>query len=584
VHSGAGGVGLAAVRLALQLGAEVYATAGNAEKRAFLESNGVRRAMSSRSLEFADELLQATGGHGVDVVLNSLAEDFIPASLGLLAPGGRFLELGKRDIWTPERVASAYASVRYSIVDLSTFFRDGSELLPELFREFALALDEGLQPLPVTSFPLADAAAAFRYMAQARHTGKVVVTRDGDGPVRASASYLITGGLSGLGLAVAARLAERGARRLVLMGRTAPGEDARRSIHRLEELGVEVVVVRGDVTRRDDVAQAVAVANATETPLRGIVHSAGVLDDGVLANQEWRRFAAVLGPKVHGGWLLHEASRELELDWFVLFASAAGVLGSTAQANHAAANAFLDGLAHHRRALGLPAISLDWGAWSELGAAAERDVVERVAGQGIGAISPEDGLEAFERCLTATAPQVLVAPVDWGRYLERVERVPAFLSELAAEAPPQRRAQRGSEQADGILAELAAAPPARRRELLLAYVSRQAGRALGLDEGEEVPERRPLQELGFDSLMAVEFRNLLGAGLALERPLPATLVFDYPTISAIVGYFEKEILSPAGHDAVAADGADDLLGAIEQLSEEEVDRLLAERGGDRATG
>jgi acyl transferase domain-containing protein/NADPH:quinone reductase-like Zn-dependent oxidoreductase/nucleoside-diphosphate-sugar epimerase/acyl carrier protein len=584
VHAAAGGVGLAAVELARRAGATVLATAGSPEKRAYLAGLGLDPVLDSRSPAFAEEILRLTGGRGVDVVLNSLTGELVDAGFAALAEGGRFLELGKRDVRSPAELAALRPGAEYVLVDLGAELVGHTQLVRDLFAELVRSVEAGeVRPLPARTVPIEAAVEAFRTMAQARHIGKVVVTQDVAAPlVRSDGSYLVTGGLAGLGLATAARLVERGARRVVLLGRSEPGAEARAVIGELEQAGARVTVLRGDVGRREDVERAVAAAEADGGRLRGVVHSAGILADGLLANQEWERFASVFEPKVAGAWNLHEATAGRELDWFCLFSSAAALLGSAGQANHAAANAFLDALAHRRRSLGLPAVSIDWGAWSEIGAAAARGVVERVAEQGVEPIPPREGLDAFELAIVSGLPQLAVLPVDWRRYLAARQPVPPRLSALAALEP---RAEAPAAAADSALREeLAAAPASRRRELLTAWVAGHAARVLAL-EVEAVHDRRPLQELGLDSLMAVELRNVLGAGLGLERPLPATLVFDFPTVAAISDYLERDVLGLDGDSgesepAAGPEGAADLLEAIQRLSDEEVERLLSERGGE----
>ncbi len=619
IHAAAGGVGLAALHLAQRAGATLFATAGSDEKRAYLRSLGVEHVFDSRSLHFADAVRAATNGEGVDLVLNSLAGAFVLRSLELLRPGGRMLELGKRDAETSAQVAArsselAARNVTDHVLDWSDDARTNPALIGNLLRTTLADVGSGALPaLPLHTFAFAETAAAFRFMAQARHTGKVVVEQpvalDAAGlamGLRSDGSYLITGGLSGLGLLTAQRLVERGARHLALLGRREPNPQTRELIASWEQAGVQVLVLRGDVALAEDVAAALARIAAELPPLRGIFHSAGALDDGALPQQSWPRFARVLAAKVEGAWQLHTQTRALELDYFVLYSSMASLMGSAGQTNHAAANAWMDALAHRRRADGLPALSIQWGAWSEVGAAVSTGAVERVDALGMGAIDPPTGLALLERLLAAAraaaAPaQVGVMPVEWPLFLARARaEKPAFLSDFATSSAPLAVQASASTSAPApaapaepdIVQKLAQAAPARRLPLLREFVRESTGRVLGLPAA-RIDDDRPLNALGLDSLMAVELRNLLGAGLALPRRLPATLVFDYPNVAALTTYLAGEALppepapapvaaaapaaeaaptaaAPAGDGSVAS-----MLDSLEDLSDEEIDRLLA---------
>ncbi|MGE3806859.1 MAG: SDR family NAD(P)-dependent oxidoreductase, partial [Gemmataceae bacterium] len=369
IHAAAGGVGLAAIQLAQQVGAEVFATASQAKHAALLAS-GVHHVSNSRSTDFVEDVLRRTDGRGVDVVLNSLSGEFIPASLRVLAPGGRFVEIGKRGIWNAAQVAAQRPDVTYHVLALDERIAADPVCIGALLREILQRFDAGqLQPVVRAVHPLTEAASAFRIMQQARHTGKIVlrVPRELPKLLRQDSSYLITGGLGGLGLATAQRLIERGARHLVLLGRNPPSESAHEVIAGLEHAGAEVLVLQADVSVAADVAAALEQIARRLPPLHGVIHAAGVLDDGVLLNQTSERFARVLAAKVEGAWNLHRLTMDLPLDFFVLYSSMAALLGPAGQGNHAAANAFLDALAHHRRARGLPAQSINWGAWGEVG-------------------------------------------------------------------------------------------------------------------------------------------------------------------------------------------------------------------------
>jgi NADP-dependent 3-hydroxy acid dehydrogenase YdfG/acyl carrier protein len=403
--------------------------------------------------------------------------------------------------------------------------------------------------------------------------------------IRADASYWITGGLSGLGLLTAQWLVERGARHLVLMGRRVPTDEAHSLIAGMEQVGAQVTVMQGDVSRYEDVARVVNHIDQSLPPLRGIIHAAGVLDDAALLQQDWSHFVTVLSPKVKGAWHLQQLTRHQPLDFFVMYSSVAAVFGSAGQANHAAANAFLDALAQNRRMQGLAGLSINWGVWSQIGAAAARGVEQRAIQQGVGSFTPAEGLAVLEELLKENVAQVVVTRIDWPKFLQQFSAVPPFLSRMTTMAREASSVAAQSAPAVDWLRRITDASATKQRVLLIAYVQEQAGHVLGIDPA-KVRERVPLNELGLDSLMAVELRNLLGAGLQLQRKLPATLVFDYPTVEAMADYLAKDVLKLTKIDRaeessavgqLAGIGATQMISSIEDLSEEEVDRLLAEK-------
>jgi NADPH:quinone reductase-like Zn-dependent oxidoreductase/NAD(P)-dependent dehydrogenase (short-subunit alcohol dehydrogenase family)/acyl carrier protein len=580
IHAGAGGVGLSAIQLAQRVGAEVFATAGSPAKRAYLKSLGVHHVFDSRDLRFADEVRIVTGGAGVDVVLNSLAGAFIPASLALLAPGGRFLEIGKTDIWDAERVRQTRPDVSYFTIALDQMGLRDPGFVGGLLRELLPAFADGsLQPLPRHVFPLIQAPAAFRFMAQARHTGKIVLTPKAPAAdrCRADGTYLITGGLGALGLRVARRLAERGAGQLLLVGRRSPSPEAAAVLADLQRLGTHVTVVRGDVAQ-EECQSVLAEALTRLPPLCGVVHAAGVLDDGILLDLSWERFATVLAPKAWGAWNLHRWTRGQALDFFVLFSSAAALLGSPGQANYAAANAVLDALAHHRHALGLPALSIAWGPWAGAGMAAGLDERERARweARGLGMIAPETGLHLLGQLLSSEEAHVAVLPIDWARYLRPFgAAVPPMLSGFARTTAQPHRTD--------VLEQLRQGPPGRRREALLTFLRAEASRVLGLAPGHPLDDDRPLQELGLDSLLTVELRNVVGA--ALGRTLPATVLFNYPSIQALAGWLETELFGSAPSETAEHEEAQRRAEAeVGAMSEAELDDLLAGFAGKHLEG
>ena len=356
VHAGAGGVGLAAIQLVQAAGAEVFATA-SAPKQAYLRSLGVKHIFDSRTTAFGQEILAATGGEGVDVVLNSLTgEGFIDTSLSCLRQGGRFVEMARRDILSEDEMAALRPDVPYHILELDVLKKTEPARVGKVLRGIVERLSSGeLKPIIHSRWPLAEAGAALSFMRSARHLGKVVVTTPPlvKGRLRQDRTYLVTGGLGGIGCAVAGWLADHGAGAIVLNGRRDPDAAAQEVIEALKDRGVKVQVELADMTDMAAVDAMLARVDRELPPLGGVIHSVGVLSDGALTNQSWDRFEEVLWPKILGGWHLHRATIDCDLDFFILFSSRVGVMGNPGQANHAAANAFLDQLAGHRRALGL---------------------------------------------------------------------------------------------------------------------------------------------------------------------------------------------------------------------------------------
>jgi acyl transferase domain-containing protein/short-subunit dehydrogenase/acyl carrier protein len=578
IHAAAGGVGLAVVQLALASGAEVIGTAGSDEKRDFLRGLGVAHVFDSRSTAFAESVLQVTNGQGVDVVLNSLAGEFIPESLKLVREGGHFLEIGRTDIWTPEQVAAAYPGIRYDILFLQDQFSQTPDHIREMLNDLVAQIAAGrLQALPDTVFPAARVHEAFRYMAQAKHIGKIIIQHEGVLNIHANVSYLITGGLGALGLQVAQWLAEQGARHLVLMSRNAPNTTQQHAMDALQGAGVNVRLAPGDVSQGEDVERVLDAIRAEGPPLRGVFHAAGVNVDGLLSGLREADFAQVLAAKVRGAWHLHQLTQADTLDHFVLFSSIAATMGSAGQTNYAAANAWLDAFAHWRRSQGLAALSLNWGPWENAGMTQALDAqqVARIQARGLRGLRPEPALQAMGAALAAGLTQVTVADVDWVAFDRQVP--PADRAFYAAVLP--KRADKAvlteAVQGSDFPAQLNAAPAAQRRSLLLQHLREQASAVMGLPDAGLIDPRSPFNAMGLDSLMAVELRNALGRDLGLK--LPATLIFDYPTLEALTDHLLPLLIVP---DAVAAvpvvAGEDAALADVMALDEDEAEALLLE--------
>ncbi|MFE5792308.1 SDR family NAD(P)-dependent oxidoreductase [Streptomyces sp. NPDC056503] len=580
IHAAAGGVGMAAVQLARHLGLEVYGTASPG-KWDTLRSLGLDDAhiASSRTLDFEGTFLGATGGRGVDIVLDSLAREFVDASLRLLPEGGRFLEMGKTDIRNPEEVAAAHPGVRYRAFDLVDA---GPERIGEMLAALVELFESGaLAPLPVTTWDVRQARDAFRYVSQAKHTGKVVLTVPV--PLDPRGTVLVTGGTGALGGLLARHLvAEYGVTRLVLTSRRGRDAAGAADLEReLTGLGADVRIAACDVSDRVALAELLAEVPA-EHPLTAVVHTAGVLDDGILPSLTAERLAKVMVPKTGAALALHELTRDLDLSAFVLFSSAAGVFGNPGQANYAAANASLDAIAQYRRSLGLPAVSLAWGMWeesSDMTAHLGEGEHGRHERAGATALTSPEGLALFDAALADGTAALVPARLDLAAVNASSGPVPPLLRGLvrasvrraAAAATAGDRA--GSVSPAERLAGLA--KRARDRELL-DIVRENTAIVFGHATSDMVEAGRTFKAIGIDSLTALELRNRVAAATGLR--LSPTVVFDYPTPAALAAHLQEQFGTGDGNEdePVGGEGgnaAEEARGGAASLSE--IDRLEA---------
>jgi acyl carrier protein len=397
---------------------------------------------------------------------------------------------------------------------------------------------------------------------------------------------------------------ERGARHLVLTGRRTPNSETEETLRVIESAGVQVRVAQADSSDAGAMKRLLEETRIKMPPLRGVIHSAGVLDDGVLLQQSWDRFATVFGPKVTGSLLLHQLTASDPLDFFVLFSSVAAVFGSAGQGNHAAANAFMDTLAAVRVAEGLPGLSVNWGVWTAAGAAVDRGMTARAQEAGYGLIDRQGGFQALEAALNGGRSQAIVFPADWPRFLlnfSRGGRCPPLLEnfarrELTEKPAREKRAEGEDGIRDSVLVSsgerqtrkspslrdrLADAAPNQRRALLTEQIRRDTIRVLGLQNLELLPNNKSLGELGLDSLMAVELRNALAS--TAGHNLPATLLFDYPTVETLTDYLSRHVLgleelaeAPAERRSSGSAGLD-VLDQIENLDDDEIELLLKQK-------
>ncbi|QBJ98756.1 SDR family NAD(P)-dependent oxidoreductase [Rhodococcus sp. ABRD24] len=572
VHAAAGGVGMAATQLARYWGIEVYGTASQG-KWDTLASMGFdeQHIGDSRSLQFGEQFMTATGGRGVDIVLDSLAGEFVDTSLRLLPRGGRFLEMGKTDIRDSGDIAARYPGVHYRAFDL---WDAGPDRIAEMLADLKAMFDrEVIVPLPVRTYDIRRARDAFRYFSQARHIGKIALSIPaGSGGVDSgvvsavsAGTVLITGGTGGLGSMLARHLVtEYGVRSLVLASRRGlAASGAEDLVTELTGLGARVRVLACDVSDRGEVVELLA-AVAEDAPLTGVVHTAGVLDDGVVVSLTPERADAVLAAKADAAWHLHELTRDLDPALFVLYSSVAGVLGTAGQGNYAAANAFLDGLAECRRGEGRTAVSIAWGLWAAgtamTGHLGEADTT-RLGRGGVVAMSDEEGLALFDAAVAQHRAGVVAARVDTASLAAGARA--GTLAPLLEGLLPEGRRVTGI--VAGLRQRLAGLTGAEREALVLDTVRGQVAAVLGHDSGVVIDAGRNFRDLGFDSLTAVETRNRLNSVTGLR--LPATLVFDYPTPDAVTAH----ILSQLTDTEISDSGISDSLSRLEKEVIEMVD-------------
>ena len=595
VHAGAGGVGMAAVQIAHYLGASVIASAGSPAKRDLLTTLGVKHVIDSRRGDFTESVMELTNGRGVDVVINALAAEAIPMGLSCLTEFGRFIEIGKRDIYQNSRIPlwPLRRNASFHVVAMDAVFAGDATQTRGLMAEIAGLVTAGsLKPLPFRAFPASRIDAAFRLMASGKHTGKVVVSfaeafipRKGEPPlpefsVKPDGAYLITGGLGGFGRVLAEWLGECGARHLVLTSRTgAATPDAVAFVAKLRQKGISVKVVKADIGSHADVTRLIAESTTGQILLKGIFHLAMVIDDAPMSALTPERLRAVMAPKAHGAWLLHEATLGMPLDCFVLFSSVSSIFGNPAQGNYAAANAFLDSLAHHRRALGLPATAVNWGVLGGQGYVARNErVAEFLARQGTGALSPGEVTSLLESFLTAHTSQAAAIRVDWAKWRQSFRGMqdnPLMERIFASGAEPTETSGGTSDWRQKIQS----AAPDERNEVLGQAVRDVVGSVLRV-KPDSLRDDQPLADLGLDSLMGVEIESLIESSIGVA--LPPTSLMRARTVGQIATLIAEHLGGPETSTTVKPAALVETLTIseidLDAVSDEELDQMLGDAG------
>jgi len=536
IHGAAGGVGLAAIQIARHIGAEIFVTVGTPEKRRLMRMLDIpeNHIFDSRALLFADEIMKETGGEGVDVILNSLAGEAIHKNLGLLRPFGRFVELGKRDFYENNRIGLKFFrnNLSYFGVDADQLMVERPELAREIFDELIRLFEADIYtPLPYRVFDSDRVSDAIRLMQKSGHTGKIVLRPPLAGtempkretaafPVGRDAACLVTGGLSGFGLATARWLAGKGAGGLVLIGRSgATSDEARAAIAEFEKLGVLIIARACDVTDVKAIGALFDEAEAAGFPIRGIVHAAAVFDDATMETLDQRQYQRVIEPKIRGALVLHEVSLGRDIDFFVLYSSITTAFGNPGQANYVAANAFLEALAQHRRATGLPAQAIGWGAIGDAGYLARNaDMRDQLASKlGAAPLSTSDAMALLEGVVARDESNFYAAGINWQRLRAGL---PVLQARVFSELAPRAERNGDGASADDILSKLADAPLEEAVRMVSEILAEEIGQVLRL-----TPDRIDLEksvfDLGMDSLMALELKLGIEDRFGIEIPVMA---------------------------------------------------------------
>jgi acyl transferase domain-containing protein/acyl carrier protein len=547
VHSAAGGVGLAAIQIVLQAGAEVIATVGSPEKREYLHSLGVKHVLDSRSLAFADEIMQLTHGEGVHIVLNSLSGEAVAKSMSVLRRFGRFLEIGKRDFFENRKLESQHFKrcLSYFAIDIDQMIMWERDLVGQLLREVLARIEQGIyRPLPYRVFPLTQVVEAFRYMQQSRHIGKIVIRMDDLSArvvhrpdlqplhLREDASYLITGGLSGFGLATASFLAQQGAKHLVLVSRSGESRpETALALEKLRSAGVEVLATAVDVTQKEEIVSLFERLQTAFPPLRGIIHAATLYDDHPLRQMDVVSFQKVVAPKMRGAWHLHQISKDMPLDFFVLFSSVSALFGQVGQGNYVAGNQFLQTLAHYRRSLGLTATTISWGAIDQVGFVARnlrvRNQLQRI---GLKPIALSVAFCGLEKALQEGYTHIAIGDIDWVRLNKVLLNTSASSKwlHLVSQESEERGAQGEETSFQAKILEL---EPDDRAAFVCARLNQIVTSVMGLSLSEENMQRS-LVQLGLDSLTAIELRNEITRQMRVTIPVMRFL--QIPTIAELI--------------------------------------------------
>jgi len=579
IHSATGGVGLAAIQIARLFGAEIFATAGNQAKREFLKNLGVPHVFDSRTLQFVDDIQALTNGQGVDVVLNSIAGEALLQSVSLLAPNGRFIEIGKKDIAENQLLPLAVFNkgLTFAAIDIDRMSRERPQLCNKMTHEItALFEAKKLSPLPVTLFAAPEIKDAFRYLASNQHIGKVVINlQEQMVPVvaalspatsfKADGTYLVTGGTRGLGLEIGKWLAANGAGSIVLVSRSGSGPEIEQAVEAMQQNGSQVTCRAVDIADSAQVEKLIAVIKESLPPLRGIFHGAMVLDDGFLVDMDQERYLRVANPKIQGALNLHRYTKHEKLDFFVMLSSISSLIGNVGQAGYVAANAFLDAFSQYRQSRGLPALTVNLGPVAEVGAAARNKGLDSIfASIGMENLPPELILKHMGRLIAGDEVQTGLFIMDfakWGQVNPQRAKASLFRDLVAASG-----SSLGDDESPVVVRELLLQDGDTRQKTVVSVLSGIFAKVLRVPSS-RIVAMESIKNLGMDSLMAIELQHSFWNELGVE--ITTMELLKGPSICQLASTIINRLNLPE------SDGMDDMASRVEAMSEEEVEQEIA---------
>ncbi len=561
IHSATGGVGLAAVALAQLRGIEIYATAGTEEKRELLRKMGVKYVYDSRDVAFHDEIRRDTGDEGVDLVLNSLSGKAIIQSIKCLRPFGRFVEIGKTDIYNDMslQLKRFGENLCYFAVDIDRLMAQRPKKAAVLIKDvIELFEKKEVQPHPFTSFKINDIRDAIDYIAKGKHIGKVVLSMEDEDVTALPAaqlrfaadhSYIITGGASGFGLELAKWMVDNGAMNLALVSRSGPKTEYDHGwIKQLRSQGVNVMIEKLDLSSQKEVQEMVDRVYTT-APLAGVMHGAAVLQDSTIQRIDKELFAKVFVPKAMGAWNLHLATERLDLDFFLSLSSISAVFGLPGQSNYSSANNFLDKLVQYRRARGLHAQSVNLGVLGQYAGMSKEggNVLNVLENQGWLPLSMKQVTSKIERILLEGDVIRMAANIDWLRFRDFFHhlRTDAKFKELLSDEHLKVGVSKGGGES---LKDQLIAANGEGVAILTVSLKEALARILGTTP-DKLNEEKSISAIGLDSLMMNQLRNWILQKLEFNYPLMK--LSKGPSIMEISGYIMESFHSASG-GAVAA--------------------------------